>query len=117
MSLCAINGNNLAYLALAIEENSGFLAIKVDGPALCSTAMKYFVQIVECVNLGQNSRKLFAYARAVVLVSLGQNMCHLGVGHTRMGVHHGFIKLVATNLTLCAYLHLTDHTQAVLRRI
>ena len=117
MSLGAIHGNNLAYFALAIEEDSGFLAIKIDGPAFCSTAMKYQIEVMECINLRQYGGKLLAYSRGIVPAFLSQNMSYLGVGHTCMRVHYRLVKLVAANLTLSAYLHLTDHAQAIFCRI
>ena len=63
--------------------------------------------------MGQNCGELIPCIGRFTAASLFDNLCHLGVGEPRMGVHNRFVKLVFGDITFSVNLHFTDHTQAI----
>ena len=113
MSLGALNRNNLAYLALAIKQDAGFLSIEINRTTIATALVQYAVKIMKRIDLRQNGGELIADMGIFCGSPLFNNLRYLGVGHTRMRIHNRFVKLVFGDIALAIDLHLADHTESI----
>ena len=101
--------HNFLNAPVFIANNLGFGGFKVHRTTLQTRLQQAAVNIMQVHQVGHT---------VFVLGSLwppgvGQNRRHIGVGESRMAVHHRLVKLVGIDLPFCVDHHVADHAQSV----
>ena len=94
-------------LAVGIEDDPGLDGIEIDRATRLPRLAQHLVKLVQSLEVGD------PLPIDIRLGAIGQHLTHLGVGQSGLGMDHGFIEPVITQLATGAQLHFADHGQPI----